>query len=296
MVDISRLFPAKSSLERLAITWGDRSENALFMPLIAFPNLRRLRMHLDPPRRERSPSWGHEWQLPVDCTTSLTHLTLYDLFVGSVHVHGCLQNLQFPNLRVFNLQSTPEDPSLVFDFVNRHPTLLELDVSFTSHAVRFECIPKLIDGTGTWKMPSDPEERIHAPGNILVDQATYAAVAEVPPEDRYPPSVEFDHLYCPQLAFSRRPLAPDTMATSSSSIGSKKPRYEATGLALCILDQSMWSHGPYDDITEIIPVLHRFFPCLEELRICFESPPEEREELYAYMVSTKPSYPHITGH
>ncbi|KAF7793323.1 hypothetical protein EIP86_004435 [Pleurotus ostreatoroseus] len=189
---------------------------------------------------------------------------------------------------MFSLQDTAQDAHQVFDFVNRHPSILEFNVSFTYDEVRLRCIPKLIDGTGTWKMPSTPEELAKYWGsinNLLVDQPTLEDVENIPPEDRRPPDdIDTGAMYCRSFAFCRRPLPG---VTTRSSAGSRQPRYEATALAFCITRQEdLWGE-PYviRDLAVILYILYRFFPRLEQLRIFDETLPEPEMSWYEYMHS-----------
>ena len=292
IADLRKLLPARESLKKIHIIWEDQGLKDLFIPLILFSKLEQLRLYLRNQRWKGPDETETEWHLPIDCTTTLTHLTLYDLEHSySAHVNGLLRNLHFPNLRMFSLQDTAQDAHQVFDFVNRHPSILEFNVSFTYDEVRLRCIPKLIDGTGTWKMPSTPEELAKYSGsinNLLVDQPTLEDVENVPPEDCRPPDdIDTGAMYCRSFAFCRRPLPGVT--TRSSSAGSRQPRYEATALAFCITRQEdLWGE-PYviRDLAVVLYILYRFFPRLEQLRIFDETVPEAEMSWYEYMVRSQ---------
>jgi len=204
---------------------------------------------------------------PFDCPVTfpsyanLTTLAVSDA-VGSEWLDAHLRRARFPNLRVLNLQHATSPPWLVYQFIHKHPTLLEVNVSFDptlDYWLAFDRLLKLIHGTGTWGPQSGtPRSMFDDPiftmqGIPVLDQETYCVST--------------------RFAFSRVPLYPEATQWDKPE-GSQRQRYTATGLALSIVDQCFWEH----DGTDVVR-LHQFlarmpgvFPELVELRLAYGTP------------------------
>lgn len=276
-----------SSLESLALSLEDRSTDMVLTPLAAFPNLKRLRLYLLSTHRGRTLISQIKWSIPPSPILALTHLSLHNFFSGpSEHIETCLNQLSFPNLRVLNLDRTEEAVSSVFDFVNRHPTILEFNVHFcSSELVRFEALPKLIAGTGTWVRPRDPQELAEYSKRIAygrVDEATKDA-AKGRRGILVLPHIPNTRIHLKEFAFCRRPLSPVAVA-HSSSVGSSEPQYEATALAFRVEDEQANGVGAALASSHL-DLIARLFPALEELRVLGDNVQEQHQIWVEWMVS-----------
>ncbi|GJE84947.1 hypothetical protein PsYK624_010230 [Phanerochaete sordida] len=128
----------------------------------------------------------------------------------------------FPNLRVVHFSQARVVVPKIYDFVRRHSTLLEVNISFAQWAIkslRLEALLKLIHGTGRWVRPADQPW-------VVLDQPSfdeYVVDGAVPPDLAYNWGAFYD------FAFSRAPI-PDVD-------GPEEPRYTCTALAIRFLDK-----------------------------------------------------------
>ncbi|KAJ3541091.1 hypothetical protein NM688_g6132 [Phlebia brevispora] len=274
---VQLLTRAQLSLRKLALKWDDAAPVSLFSLLGGFPTLQHLRVHLS-----MSVSLT-VFLSPQPATMPLTHLVLHDLdwHGRSRHVVTCLKNITFPTLRVVGLYNTSAPGSLVFDFVNRHPTILECNVSLVHQKVRFEALLALIQGTGTWLLPTEPEDlRAYIARNPdgRVDEVSRVHEYTWPNGRPHLPDIEtyMVHTQFDEFAFCRKPLPGATMLPSS--VGSIAPRYTATALAYHITDprgfeQSLSEHRVQEIISlaQSLRRVNMLFPDLEELRLWSDS-------------------------
>lgn len=221
-----------------------------------WPELRTLRLEFYRKlRRLQSP-------LKFPAYAHLTTLAVND-HVGSEWLDGHLRRAHFPCLRVLNLRSLVSPPWLVYQFIHRHPTLLEVNIGYdesTNHWFAWDRLVKLIDGTGSWgpTSPADPDPSFDDPEFF---------------RDGIPDLLTETYTVSSSFAFSRVPLYPEATQWNQPS-GSPQPRYTATGLALYIVDQCFWEdHGiEVMRFHQFMAQMHRVFPRMEELRLAYDTP------------------------
>ncbi|EMD41904.1 hypothetical protein CERSUDRAFT_70358 [Gelatoporia subvermispora B] len=183
-----------------------------------------------------------------------------------------VEQLRFPNLRVFTLGNAACSKDSVYRFVHRHPTLLEVNVRFRGPAyLRFDALIKLIEGTGTWK-PHTSKTYIFGSGwtspvssqDVEYDEIDFHSSLIVPEDTS-------ETLLClTAFAFSRTPLKAE-YTRWDSSLGSPEPRYMTTGLALNLRD----SEDIEPEVEEHLVIQDFFtmasrFPFIEELRLAHQ--------------------------
>ena len=167
-------------------------------------------------------------------------------------------NLSFPNLRVLRLERIGAQIPLVFDFIQRHSTILEANVQFASSMAQerylmVESLFPLIYGTGTWIAPSE--------SGIVLAQPTNAALNFV---HSMPPNSPESFGPCYQFAFERTPISPDAIQ-HCSSIGSVEPRYKCIAFAASFGNPStddMYTEE-YSSLDVLLPELRSRLPCVQ---------------------------------
>ncbi|KZT75015.1 hypothetical protein DAEQUDRAFT_720223 [Daedalea quercina L-15889] len=220
-----------------------------------WPELRTLRI-------EFCDKADHSLQGPFRVPTyvNLTTLAVND-HVGSEWLDSHLRRVHFPRLRVLNLQAATSPPWLVYQFIHRHPTVLEVNLSFDSdydHWFAFDRLLKLIEGTGTWG-PMD------APGSTFDDPFfSFEGISDALNET-YAVSTRF--------AFSRVSLYSEGTHWDQPE-GSRLPRYTATALAMDIVDQVSWEDDGMSVLRlhQFLERMHRVFPEMVELRLVYGTP------------------------
>ncbi len=228
--------------------------------LDTFPELRTLRLYF---LRESIP--------PLSGSRTLTTLVLdgaqnCDWSVGIMNTSVAL--VMFPNLRVFRLETVWADQHQVFDFVQRHATLMEVSVSMSELTLpfRLEALGMLIKGTGTWYEFGRPDDEIDGEANEGWDNPC----EENKGADGSPllnPVFPYSYIRFNSFSFSRVPITP-TATKWKSSRGSKQPRYRATALSFRTFEIGRWTplNLPVADIPDVL-LLSDYFPSVEELRI-----------------------------
>lgn len=203
-------------LRNVAILWPC---NLLFPDLDDFPNVETLRLYLTDVNKNHSPRPSP----PIGTYSNLHTLAMHELYDFQA-IERCCRGLNFPNLRVLKLTEIESPARTVYDFVQRHSTLLEVNLTFAIDHVsplRLEALLKLIDGTGTWVRPE---------GNgVPVDQPDYNDMVGAPT----PLPTRIAHMYgvFSAFAFTRRPLSPQALEWRSYH-GSPHPRYKCTAFAV----------------------------------------------------------------
>ena len=168
---------------------------------------------------------------------TVTTLSIHDTAHGSDIVRSFCRDTRFPNLRVLRLDGIDVNAQRVYDFINRHPTLLEVSIGFrplSSRTLRLEALLKLIDGTGTWI------KRDQHPGHLLLDQPTYLDY-----DSNHPVPADFLWTWGSffEFSFARVPLLADGTQWDSG-MGSQTPRYRCTAFAI-----KFWTE--YNDDSEL---------------------------------------------
>ncbi|GJE84948.1 hypothetical protein PsYK624_010240 [Phanerochaete sordida] len=231
---MSALASRVPQLEQLGIFW--QSDHTV-PPVDLFPALQSLKIIVDSEalRRER-------WE-PTDFACGIrsvviTTLAVHELTDTSSVLHSLCDGSKyaFPNLRVLHLTQVKVAVPKVYDFVHRHPTLLEVSVGFAPwyhRSLRLEALVKLIQGTGQWVRPKDQL-------GPMLDQPSfeeYVVGAATPPDF----DCSWGAFY--EFAFARVPVS--EAATSDLMT----PRYLCTALAIRFLDRDR----DYENLTAQLP-------------------------------------------
>lgn len=200
--------------------------------------------------------------------------------------------LEFPKLEVLNLQGLASTSvSSVYSFVQKHSTLLEVNIGFLSIELRLEALIKLIEGTGIW----DPT------GNVaLMHQLVLSGSKDAPDSPqvidfegslvRFPDDIPGKRVVFRRFGFIREPLTPDATEWRSPK-ASSLPRYRATSLALQISDRHQVALGDdFERTCPNLPHIHEFlslsqyFPELRELRVESRADCPENSDFTTLMV------------
>lgn len=274
----------------------------LFPPVEHFPELESLQLILSPRYTHDPKSYIYRCICP-NCNTPYTSLSQCrhtSMSRLSVHQTDLAQwpssiwkSLEFPNLRVLNLQGL--DKSCVhptYLFVQRHSTLLEVSLDFKSPKLRLEGLIKLIEGTGTWEIPEDfeptePELFLSDSGDIpdasqlIYLEPDYLGFLDDIPDTR----VIFS-----RFAFIREPLTSDAKEWRSEK-ASALPRYKTIAIAFQIPDQREFALGGdigplrLSNIDDFL-TLSRYFPELRELRVESKTMCSRESDFMSWMVSS----------
>ncbi|GJE84950.1 F-box protein [Phanerochaete sordida] len=211
-------------------------------------------------------------------TVTVTTLAVHEVSPDETLIRDFCDGARFtfPNLRVLHFADTNTPVPEVYDFIRRHDTLREVNVSFDRWtarplaSLRLEALVKLIDGTGHWI-------RAENQSSHLVDQpsfAQYVAHAEVPRDFVY----NWGAFY--ELAFSRAPIP--------GAVGPQQPRYICTALAIKFLEKDdgfrLTSQLPADVWSFMVPDQDRGSPghllsSVQELRLSFAI---EQDTVYTF--------------
>ncbi|KAI0697554.1 hypothetical protein BC835DRAFT_752726 [Cytidiella melzeri] len=199
--------------------------------------------------------------------TSYTLITTLGLYEDRLSPHKrdfaeFFHKCRFPNIHVLVVQGIQTNIEELFQFIHEHPTLLEVNVEtgVQSIMVRVEAVLKLIDGTGTWSIPTDPS---HAGTRLCHLDDDIEDIA-----DLFPPNIVHDVLItCSSFAFTRIHLNPQAPLWTSP-VGSLLPRYTCTALTV----KHMMEHPYRDDDTmcrvlDALGYIYRENPHIEELRV-----------------------------
>ncbi|KAK7696286.1 hypothetical protein QCA50_000940 [Cerrena zonata] len=214
-------FSIHACLRTLVIGWY---VDERFPNVTQFPNLSTLAIELDA-TVEHDDTAQFTPPLQLATYSNLTSLYINEnscRFRDQWHHTGWFSQLcegiTLPNLRNFTLRYSFGPFNEIFSFIQRHPSILEVNVS---HAFHDGWIPvllllKLIEGTGIWKRPPDGSEPFDDSSSV---------------DDSDP------YLVC-AFGFTR---IPDTSAAPNR-------RFLATSLALD--NANIEDYGPPDDIYE----------------------------------------------
>ena len=264
--DLLNVLKTSPRLRSLVMLWDDWVG---FPAIRDLPSLQTLRLYLDSdvlhePTILALPILG------IPAFTSLTTLALCDCDEHSRTIRQCMR-LSFPNLRVVRLEKLYAPVPLVYDFIHRHPTILEVKVQFSLMTdLRFEAVVKLIDGTGTWRFPDGFPAAEYA--GVILDQPSLEELDLLHP---VPPNWLGSYGAFENFAFCRTPRSPDALEWYSWK-GSLRPRYDCTALAVYFED-------PEDDEEHLDPneLFQRleargFLGKLQEVRFTTEIAPKRR--------------------
>ena len=270
-------------LEHLTLAWQDTWP---FPDISYTPNLRTLRLNI---------VYRPDHSIPTPfpsldpCSASLTTLHLNNVLPGDWPAHYWLE-LTFLQLRVLNVQHTSTAFQPVFDFVHRHPTLMEVNLDFESFKdIRLEAILKLVDGTGSWCTPSGCGTFVE--GNrrfYLTPEKTmvYLDESEVDLTDfqSYPDDIPDTHYVTTEFAFKRVPLTPEATKWKQQA-GSPIPRYQATEFFITLNDQDTLDAAgvAFGSLHEFFLLADRF-PAVEILRVTSEELVLHEPKFSEYMV------------
>ncbi|GJE85828.1 hypothetical protein PsYK624_019070 [Phanerochaete sordida] len=225
--------------------------------------LETLRLYLTDPGVY--PVWSrvHETR-GVASFKTITTLALHSAIDFSYVIEQCLDNLSFPELRVLRLERITNEVAKVYDFIQRHPTILEATVHFIVHReteLRMEALLRLIEGTGTWvaREPSEEEG---------LDEATEFNIVDL--NSPIPPDFPLVCGSFARFSFARRPLGPASVEYKSYK-GSPTPRYECTALAAYFAEEGD-EEKEFNSVLDVVDYLEPCFLTMKELRIASRAP------------------------
>lgn len=199
---LSRYLPSLSSLE---ITWKDDN-----LPNVTnLPAVKILRIHHTHDK--------YKDFLPAQ-TLRLPNLTTLAIH-GTAYLFNPSKYATLPNLRVLSLQNLNVDMSDAYHFVQMHPFLLEVNISFPPYArdpAKLAPLIKLMEGTGVWKQTPGSSS------SILDDPTIMKARSGM--------EEPWMNVNIRAFAFHRTPLPFD--GGSGGSVDPRRPRYQTIALAL----------------------------------------------------------------
>ncbi|TCD67143.1 hypothetical protein EIP91_000427 [Steccherinum ochraceum] len=181
---------------------------------------------------------------------------------------------------VFNTKDTKRDPQDVFQFIDLHPTLREVNVEYFHFCVdiRLEAVVKLAEGTGLWVEPKEnlaqrKERGIATPRDIyaLKTRQRVDPVAEVFLEELFIieqpddfPNISIDVI---AFAFKRMLILPGSLQGGTFGPDQQNPRYKVEQLAINIPNHSFYDNGVLTDIPDIFKLPEEFIARIEHLTV-----------------------------
>lgn len=204
-------------LESLTIAWEFDEEFPLAQML---PNIRTLRVLVG----HRFWHGSHPGTFSPQTFPNITTLHIRNCVTSDDerdHIQMCC-HMSFPKLRVLRLESIGRGTLNIYDFIQRHPTILQVALEFDiapNFSPRLESLVKLITGTGVWRKPRSPSA-------ILVDQPSYKEFNVHMP---VPPNFDMSYGTLLRFAYSRLPLL--------QPVEPHEPQYKCIGFAICFGDE-----------------------------------------------------------
>lgn len=270
-------------LRNLVMLWHDM---VAFPHMEDIPSVRTLRIYLCGHGRpsgdyDPDPNVSVAGYLPYK---NLITLELFDRIelVPSQVIVQCMK-LSFPKLRVLRLGGVETPVPPVYNFIHRHPTLMEVNITFTvTRSLHFEPLVKLIDGTGTWMQP--PE--IGSLAGVKLDKPSNDELGSGP----VPHPIGFYNNFS-SFAFSRKPRSQSATEWQDWR-GSSFPRYECTGLAIYFhTHPTTEQEEQCDDLTTFLTHLNDYglAGSLGELRVCSHVVPRNRDFVTFLVCPQRPS-------
>ncbi|CAL1694986.1 unnamed protein product [Somion occarium] len=272
-----------SQLKNLALVWPTHWP---FPELRFNPQLETLRLKIVHKQANCPFAINTVFGARIRCHPSITTLHIMN-FPGADWPDKRWIRCTFPNLRVFNLQNTETTPRSVYDFIQCHSTLLEVNVTFNDEVdLRLEGIIKLIEGTGTWRAPDDlttwqdagDVRRYYLTGEgkkRFLDEPsqTHTEVRLF----TFPDDIPGTRFTTDSFAFKRVSLTPEATEWRRRE-GSVVPRYKATQLSLQLTDQSylQLSGTTFAHFHDFFLLADKF-PAVETLRVMSRTfvPPDD---------------------
>ncbi|KAI0688150.1 hypothetical protein BC835DRAFT_1374137 [Cytidiella melzeri] len=194
--------------------------------------------------------------------TSITTLALHNC-PSSIFVDECIGTCHFPNLLSLKMKDVETTPVYTFLFIQRHPTLLQVNANWSRACIRLEALLKLIDGTGTW-YPSSGSKFC---------SISYNWAMTTPP---FPPNIVSGvQVACSMFGFTRVPIHARA-ASWKSPAESLESQYICTALLMDNL--KVKSSDQEDDnalckVTQALSHLSVATPYVEELRLALKDRP-----------------------
>lgn len=193
---------------------------------------------------------------------SLTVLSVEE-FYGMAR-HEMWQRILFPCLQSFTVVDTHSRSVVIYDFIRRHTTILDVNVSFARNpawlfGLSITSLVKLIDGTGKWieskSMKGEPDLPWHDHKIAIEDL------------------VDHNHARFTAFGFVRRPICGYPTIRRGDPNGTAEPRYTATALSVRLQRTSSYLLQGATQPPSALAVLalHRYFPHVEELQISSHS-------------------------
>ncbi|KAI0688149.1 hypothetical protein BC835DRAFT_334036 [Cytidiella melzeri] len=254
-------------LKSLAFIWEDAWPHSM-LKSEGFSSMETLRVTIhhrsgEANKSPKSSSYSQSSTYPAITTLSLHHYRWHNPQL----VDECITTCRFPNLAVLEFTGQRADAEILFQFIQEHPTLLEVNVDLVDqYSVRLEALLKLIDGTGTWTNSPSRGSRSC--------QITYdPAVTTLPSPPNIVPGAQ---VVCNAFGFTRIPKTA-RFAPWNTSVGSSEPRYICTGLLLQDLKLYTEEEGSnsYCKINEALSHLSVATPFVEELWLAIQARPVE---------------------
>lgn len=254
------------------------------------PRHETLRLHIargsvDPKRRQLPPLFA------PNRYSGITTLALHDRRGTSDALDQCLRS-SFRSLRVLRMEHLSAPASLVYDFIQRHPTIREANIHFVpeipTHSLRFAPLMELIHGTGTWIAPEGSK--------AVADQPLAARTFDTYDVHLVPPEWPENYGFFYRFAFARRPIVPHSSETLTSSIGTKEARYECTSLAISFLEEEDdILPATYQPIDTFMEKMHTTLPALQELRLFTRAELENGDDFTSFMVRSPITFLNQSG-
>ncbi|TCD66485.1 hypothetical protein EIP91_001310 [Steccherinum ochraceum] len=223
---------------------------------------------------------------------TLTTLALHNYDSSKTRSFGEWDMFHFPNLRVLNLQDLCCKVFPIYQFIDLHSSLREVNVGFERKVhIRLESLIKLIEDTGLWVDPVKNLEQRKARG-IVRGRDVYARERMRTPDpvevlwagtDAVPQQGDIPNSWITLSAFAyaRAPLDSESRAFHNSASRThteleqefRRPHFRALSLSLHIKDQEPYERQGFTVayITDFFFKALNRFPYLEDLRIFSET-------------------------
>lgn len=216
------------------------------------------------------------------------------------------EHLYLPNLRVLSALDTKYSPQQVFQFIDLHPKLIEVNISYyhTYPLIRLEALVKLIEGTGLWVAPKENLSQRERRGIVtlrdlraLTQQRSVDVVEATVTEEGYTVGQLDDFpdvtIFVEAFAFKRSPIVPCTFQDLSAPVdlrGTDIPvdfqcaRYKARDLAIRIPDLASFHNGVVTDVPDIFKLDVELVEGIEQLTVVSGTEGENAPEVHHVVV------------
>ncbi|TCD67145.1 hypothetical protein EIP91_000429 [Steccherinum ochraceum] len=229
--------------------------------------------------------------------STITTFCLHHAVIGAEYsaLDRYWKHLHLPNLSILNARSTRCYPQQIFQFIDLHPTLIEVNVSCVHQpvSIRLEALLKLIEGTGLWVTPEEnlsqrKQRGIATPRDLqaILRQKSVDVAAAVMNDFIVGQPDDFPDItiYVEAFAFKRRPVAPHAFGEPSrpgdSKVGDADvdfqcARYKACDLAIRIPNLAFHDNGVITDVPGIFKLDAELIAGVERLTVVSKTEPRE---------------------